>query len=176
NGIVGLKPSYGAIPRVGVHPLSPSLDHVGFFARRVDDVALALSLIAGTSEGDLHGRPLPAFRIDPDKGVPPLAKPRIGIVRFQKFSRAETEQQNIFDAAIDKLRAAGAALEELSLAELDEINWTAITTIMLSEGAALFSDLVARFPDRTSDVLKKHVEAGKAKTATEYLHAKAAQE
>jgi amidase len=50
NGIVGLKPSYGAIPRVGVHPLSPSLDHVGFFARRVDDVALALSLLAGTSE------------------------------------------------------------------------------------------------------------------------------
>ena len=42
NGIVGFKPSYGAIPRTGVHPLSPSLDHVGFFARRVDDVALAL--------------------------------------------------------------------------------------------------------------------------------------
>ena len=44
NGIVGLKPSFGAIPRTGVHPLSPSLDHVGFFARRVDDVAYALSL------------------------------------------------------------------------------------------------------------------------------------
>src|SRR5215469_1864659 len=59
NGIVGLKPSYGAIPRIGVHPLSPSLDHVGFFARRVDDVALALSLLAGTSDADVHGRPLP---------------------------------------------------------------------------------------------------------------------
>jgi len=34
NGIVGFKPSYGAIPRLGVHPLSPSLDHVGFFAPR----------------------------------------------------------------------------------------------------------------------------------------------
>ncbi len=64
NGVVGLKPSFGAIPRAGVHPLSPSLDHVGLFARRVDDVALALSLLAGTSEGDLHGRPLPAFQVD----------------------------------------------------------------------------------------------------------------
>src|ERR1700749_147555 len=32
NGVVGLKPSFGAIPRMGVHHLSPSLDHVGLFA------------------------------------------------------------------------------------------------------------------------------------------------
>jgi hypothetical protein len=73
-------------------------------------------------------------------------------------------------AAIEKLRSAGAVLEELALAELDEINWTAINTIMLSEGPAIFADLVARFPDRTSDVLKKHVETGKTKTALDYLH------
>src|SRR5580704_12992334 len=64
NGIVGFKPSFGAIPRTGVHPLSPSLDHVGFFARRVDDVALALSLLAATSDNDIHGRPVPAFQVD----------------------------------------------------------------------------------------------------------------
>ena len=106
NGIVGLKPSYGAVPRVGVHPLSPSLDHVGFFARRVDDVALALSLLEGTSDGDVHGRALPAFQIDPTQGVAALARPRIGIVRFAKFSRAEAQQQNVLDAAIEKLRRA----------------------------------------------------------------------
>jgi Asp-tRNA(Asn)/Glu-tRNA(Gln) amidotransferase A subunit family amidase len=176
SGIVGLKPSYGAIPRVGVHPLSPSLDHVGFFARRIDDVALTLSLLEGTSDGDLHGRALPTFQIDPAQGVAALAKPRIGIVRFAKFLRAEAEQQNVLDAAIEKLRGAGVVLEELALAELDEINWTAINTIMLSEGAAIFADLVARFPDRTSDVLKKQVETGKTKMAIDYLHAKAAQE
>jgi Asp-tRNA(Asn)/Glu-tRNA(Gln) amidotransferase A subunit family amidase len=176
NGIVGLKPSYGAIPRLGVHPLSPSLDHVGFFARRVDDVALALSLLAESSDGDRHGRPLPAFSVDPATGVAPLAKPRIGIVRFAKFSRAEAEQQKVLDAAIEKLRGAGAHLEELALAELDEVNWNAINTIMASEAAAIFVDLIARFPDRTSDVLKKNVEIGKGKTAVEYLHAKAAQE
>jgi Asp-tRNA(Asn)/Glu-tRNA(Gln) amidotransferase A subunit family amidase len=176
NGIVGLKPSYGAIPRVGVHPLSPSLDHVGFFARRVDDVALALSLIAGTSDADVHGRPLPPFQIDPARGVVPLAKPRVGIVRFEKFSRAEPEQQKVLDASIEKLRDAGAHLEELDLAELDEVNWNAINTIMVSEAAAIFVDLIARFPDRTSDVLKKNVETGKGKSAIEYLHAKAAQQ
>src|SRR5271156_1415571 len=106
NGVVGFKPSYGAIPRTGVHHLSPSLDHVGFFARRVDDVALALSLLAASSDSDPHGRPLPAFQVDIDRGLSPLARPRLRIVRFGNWSRAEGEQQKSFDAAISKLRDA----------------------------------------------------------------------
>src|SRR6202000_927344 len=110
NGVVGFKPSFGAIPRSGVHPLSPSLDHVGFFARRVDDVALALSLLAASSDLDPHGRPPPGFQVDVHQGVPPLEKPRLAIVRFEKWPKAEPEQQKIFEAAIAKLRDAGAAV------------------------------------------------------------------
>src|SRR5580693_5839405 len=94
NGVVGLKPSFGAIPRTGVHPLSPSLDHVGFFARRVDDVAYALSLLGGASDRDRHGRPVPAFHIAIDEGVPPLAAPRLAVVRFAKWPCIEPEQQS----------------------------------------------------------------------------------
>src|SRR5580704_7023280 len=143
NGVVGLKPSFGAIPRTGVHPLSPSLDHVGFFARRVDDVALALSLLAASSDVDPHGRPLPGFQIDVNQGVPPLEKPRLAIVRFEKWSKAEPEQQKTFEAAISKLRDAGAIVEDLELAELDSTNWNAINTILASEAALIFEDLVA---------------------------------
>jgi Asp-tRNA(Asn)/Glu-tRNA(Gln) amidotransferase A subunit family amidase len=176
NGVVGLKPSFGAIPRTGVHPLSPSLDHVGFFARRVDDVALALSLLAGASDGDPHGRPLPAFQVDLDRGLQPLEKPRLGVVRFEKWSRVEAEQQRAFDAAIAKLRDAGAVVAELELSELDQANWNAINTILACEGAAIFADLVTRFSDRTSDHLKSLVEAGKKHSAIDYLSAKAVQE
>src|SRR5579864_2569692 len=107
NGVVGLKPSFGAIPRTGVHPLSPSLDHVGFFARRVDDVAYALSLISATSDLDPHGRPLPRFQVDPGHGVTQLEKPRLRIVRFEKWSRAEAEQKGVFEQAVARLREAG---------------------------------------------------------------------
>lgn len=176
NGIVGFKPSYGAIPRLGVHPLSPSLDHVGFFARRVDDVALALSLLAASSDHDLHGRPPPAFRVDPAHGLAPRDKPRLGIVRFEKWSRVEPEQQKVFDGAVDQLRASGAVAEELALSELDRVNWPAILTILESEGAHLFEALVARYPDRSSDHLKSLVKNGKAISATAYLAAKAVQE
>jgi len=156
--------------------LSPSLDHVGFFARRVDDVALALSLLAGSSDRDLHGQPLPPFHIDIDNGLHALDKPRLAVVRFEKWSRAEVEQQKAFDAATEKLRDAGAIVEELELSELDRANWKAINAILAAEAAAIFADLVARYPDRTSDHLKSLVESGKAVSATDYLAAKALQE
>jgi Asp-tRNA(Asn)/Glu-tRNA(Gln) amidotransferase A subunit family amidase len=176
NGVVGLKPSFGAIPRTGVHPLSPSLDHVGCFARRVDDVALALSRLAAASDSDPHGRPLPGFHVDADQGLPPLDRPRLAIVRFEMWSKVEPEAQQVFDAAVAKLRDSGAVLEELELSELDAANWNTINTILASEAALIFEDLVARYPDRTSDHLKSLVQTGKAHTALEYLAAKALQE
>src|SRR3981189_1518444 len=176
NGIVGFKPSFGAIPRIGVHPLSPSLDHVGFFARRLGDVAYTLSLLGGASDGDIHGRPVPAFQVSVEQGLSPLAAPRLAIVRFAKWPKAEREQQQLFDAAVVKSRDAGATLEELELPELDRSNWSTINTILASEAALIFGDLVERYPDRTSNHLKDLVRTGKAHTAYDYLAAKALQE
>ena len=43
-GVVGYKPTHGRVPSTGVHPLSQSRDHVGFFANSVENVALAHAL------------------------------------------------------------------------------------------------------------------------------------
>jgi amidase len=176
NGVVGLKPSFGAIPRTGVHPLSPSLDHVGFFARRVDDVALALSLLTATSDLDVHGRPLPSFDVDPGRGVAPLDNPRLRIMRFQNWANVEVEQQKVFEAAVAKLREAGAVVEEREWEELDAINWNTINTILASEASLIFGDLVERYPDRTSPHLKTLIASGKTTTAVDYLAARSRQE
>jgi len=176
NGVVGLKPSFGAVPRTGVHPLSPSLDHVGFFARRVDDVALALSLLAAHSDSDPHGRPLPGFEVDVTLGLDPLVRPRLAIVRLDLWSRVEPAQQRVFETAIASLRGAGAVLDEIEMAELDRANWDAINTILASEASLIYDDLVTRYPDRTSEHLKALVATGKAHSAHAYLKAKALQE
>jgi Asp-tRNA(Asn)/Glu-tRNA(Gln) amidotransferase A subunit family amidase len=176
NGVVGLKPSFGAIPRTGVHPLSPSLDHVGFFARRVDDVALALSLLTATSDLDVHGRSLPRFDIDPGRGVSALEKPRLRIMRFQKWDDVEVEQQKLFEATISKLREAGAVVEEQEWEELDAVNWNTINSILASEASLIFGELVERYPDRTSNHLKTLVATGKATAAFDYLAARSQQE
>jgi aspartyl-tRNA(Asn)/glutamyl-tRNA(Gln) amidotransferase subunit A len=50
-GVTGLKPTYGAVDATGVHPLAPSLDHVGPMARTVEDLSLLWSVI-GTGPTD----------------------------------------------------------------------------------------------------------------------------
>ena len=52
-GVFGLKPTYGRLSRQGVFPFVESLDHVGPFARSVEDLALAYDVLQGPdSEGD----------------------------------------------------------------------------------------------------------------------------
>lgn len=44
-GVVGFKPSFGRVPTEGSIPLSPSLDHIGFFTRDVEGMELAAQLL-----------------------------------------------------------------------------------------------------------------------------------
>ncbi|GGL61405.1 amidase [Wenxinia marina] len=66
-GIVGLKPTYRAVPLDGVHPLSPSLDHVGPLARTVPDAAAMFAALTGTALPAL-GRGLSGLRIGYGRG------------------------------------------------------------------------------------------------------------
>ncbi|AOG60076.1 aspartyl/glutamyl-tRNA amidotransferase subunit A [Spiroplasma helicoides] len=52
NGIVGFKPTYGSISRYGVIPYAPSLDHLGYFTRSVEDVAILCDATYGYDEKD----------------------------------------------------------------------------------------------------------------------------
>ena len=46
-GVFGVKPSHGLVSRAGALTLSRTLDHVGAFARSLDDLALILDVLAG---------------------------------------------------------------------------------------------------------------------------------
>ncbi len=175
-GVVGLKPSFGAIPRTGIHPLSGSLDHVGLFARRVEDVAFALGLLAAASDGDPHGVPLPAFSIDPGTGLrdslpgagPP---PRLAMVRTDRWDGVETPQREALAHAAARLRASGAQVHELALPAGFEGMWGWAQTLLAVEAAAIHRDRIAQVPDRVSGTLKALASVGMTLPAGDYVEA-----
>ena len=56
-GVIGFKPTHGLISRHRVSPLSRTLDHVGLFARSLDDIALLAEQFVGYDENDPDTRP-----------------------------------------------------------------------------------------------------------------------
>lgn len=58
-GVFGLKPSYGRLSRAGARLFSPSLDHVGPFARSVGDLAAAFDAMQGPDPRDPVCAPFP---------------------------------------------------------------------------------------------------------------------
>ncbi|NYI99631.1 aspartyl-tRNA(Asn)/glutamyl-tRNA(Gln) amidotransferase subunit A [Nocardioides thalensis] len=69
SGVLGLKPTYGAISNAGTVPLSPSLDHVGLHASTVGDLRVGLAVLTGRP-APAHVGPLRAAWLD--FGVDPI--------------------------------------------------------------------------------------------------------
>ena len=114
-GIVGLKPTYGAISRYGMVAFASSLDQCGPLTRDVTDAALLLKLMEGrdrrdsTSVGIAGGVDLPT-RED-------LAGLRIGIARdFSHHAEGvEPGVAAVFERAIETVESIGGAIEEIEL-------------------------------------------------------------
>jgi Asp-tRNA(Asn)/Glu-tRNA(Gln) amidotransferase A subunit family amidase len=175
-GVVGFKPSFGSISRTGVHPLAGSLDHVGFFARNVDDVALALSLTSQSDPRDAASSPLASFSRDVANGLDPLGPPRLLIMHPPFWGRVQPAQRELLEAIANKFAAAGATVEARDWPENLELVWVLAHTILSYEAALIHSDLVARAPDRTSDHLKELVANGQRTGEGIYASAREQQE
>lgn len=114
TGIVGAKPTYGAVSRYGLVAFSSSLDQAGPFARTVVDTALLHSVIAGhdprdstsikESVPDVVGAALSAD----------VLNMRIGVVRELSGEGYQPGVQARFDEAVELLRAQGAEIVEIS--------------------------------------------------------------
>ena len=113
TGVVGMKPTFGLVPRTGVIPTWPYLDTHGPLARTVADAALLLAVIAGADPSDPLARtetwdraPLAAL------GDSALAGVRIGLVEAH-VPRAQMtpEALAMWDRAVGDLRATGAKVD-----------------------------------------------------------------
>jgi aspartyl-tRNA(Asn)/glutamyl-tRNA(Gln) amidotransferase subunit A len=112
-GIVGMKPTYGAVSRYGMIAFASSLDQAGPFTRDVTDAALLLSTMVGEDPRDSTSLGLPE----------PIAVPtatdlrgiRIGVPEELTGEGIEPGVLETFNATLDIARELGAEIETMQL-------------------------------------------------------------
>ncbi|HEX2090829.1 MAG TPA: amidase family protein [Longimicrobiaceae bacterium] len=136
NGVTGLRPTFGRVPRTGAMALSWTMDKLGPMCRSVDDCALVLAAIHGPDGADPTAQHAVPFRYD--------ARTRPGQLRIGYFKAAfEREERQYpnrrFDlATLETLRRLSANLIPL---EVPDLNYGAMRIILTAEAAAAFDEL-----------------------------------
>jgi Asp-tRNA(Asn)/Glu-tRNA(Gln) amidotransferase A subunit family amidase len=163
-GVVGFKPTHGRISVAGVLALAESLDHVGVFARAVEDCALALSVLAAFD---------PSGTVPPDDYLAAIAEPpppRIGVLA-SLVARATPEMGKHLEATMRGLEAAGARLVEVALPASFPALREAGEIVLRAEAAASHAPLYARHAAEYPPQVKETIELGRAVSAVQYLEA-----
>ena len=100
-GIVGFKPSYGAINRAGLKYASESADTIGIFVRAVADIPPVLAALTGA--------PMESYDKVLDRA------PRIGLFRGIEWDKASVAARDAFEDAARRLAVAGATLRDIAV-------------------------------------------------------------
>ena len=112
--VVGLKPTYGLVSRVGLIAFASSLDQIGPFTRTVEDSALLLGALAGHDPLDSTSVnvPLPHYRAELKARKGPW---RLGIPKEYFAEGLDPEVGAAVQKAIDFYRGLGCEIKEVSL-------------------------------------------------------------
>ena len=167
-GVVGLKPTYGRVPRHGVMPLSWTMDHVGPLARSVEDCARVLDVIGGPDRRDEGSLCDPMPNMLAALG-PSLAGVRIGAARSYYEPLSDASVVASMDRAFDVLRDAGAEVVDVDVPAIEH-SFAAGWMALLCEGACLHEDLW-QDPSRYDPGLVFRLLVGKLAPATDYVRA-----
>jgi Asp-tRNA(Asn)/Glu-tRNA(Gln) amidotransferase A subunit family amidase len=128
-GVVGVKPNYDRISREGVIPLSPSLDHVGFFVPEVESAIDAARVL---------------YR-DWDEPTQPLKKPRLGIPDGPYLQSASKESLSRFENVCKLLENAEYELQHIQvMSDFAEIA-ARHDLIMSAEAAQIHADWFSEY-------------------------------
>ncbi len=112
-GVVGVTPTYGRVSRYGLVAFASSLDHIGPFARNVEDAALLLQAIAGRDELDATSAaaPIPDYA---EAARQPVAGMKVGLPK-EYFQGLAAETGDLVMAGVEVLKKQGVEVVEISL-------------------------------------------------------------
>ncbi len=154
-GVSCLKPTYGRVSRYGLVAFASSLDHVGPFAYRCEDLERIMEVIGVHCEKDSTSSPVPPFK--PVVWEEKFGKGfRVG-VPWQFLEKLSPESRSLFDRSLSHLKQLGGQIVDVDLSILDY----AIAVYYILNTAEASTNL-ARF-----DGIRYGLRSGRAKTLDE---------
>jgi len=152
-GVVGYKPSYERIPRTGVLPLSPSCDHVGFFAPDVAGAALAAAVLVDGWRETAVSQP-----------------PVLGIPEGPYLEHATAAAQAHFRVTCEQLATAGLTVKSVpAMPDFADV-YARHNLIVAAEAAqvhaAWFGPHAALYHPKTADLIQRGQGVKPAELAT----------
>jgi aspartyl-tRNA(Asn)/glutamyl-tRNA(Gln) amidotransferase subunit A len=172
-GIVGFKPTRGRVSTRGVFSLSWNLDHVGPLTNNVKDAAIILQVISAYDAIDpfsikmLTGDYL-GHLVDDMEG----RKIAIGLGEF--IDTSDPEVLAAVREAAKVFEAMGCKVEKVNLDWLQD-TVPASKTMIQSDAAAVHKDRIKEHPEMFGDDIRRRLEEGASRSATEYILARRTQ-
>jgi aspartyl-tRNA(Asn)/glutamyl-tRNA(Gln) amidotransferase subunit A len=170
-GVVGLRPTLGRVSNRGSLPVSWSFDTIGPLARRAEDVAAVLGVIAGYDHEDPVGVEVPVDDYEGAlaRGVDGLQLGVLGgTFRGEPLEAATAE---LLDGAVAELERLGMRAEEVVLKEhLQAVRVTA--DMLLAEAAAVHAARLAEHPDGFAPDVLARLRRGQSVSGPVYARAR----
>jgi Asp-tRNA(Asn)/Glu-tRNA(Gln) amidotransferase A subunit family amidase len=167
-GVYGFKPTHGLISRHGMSMLSRTLDHVGLFARTLEDLALLAEQVAGYDERDPDTRPRARVPFGTVAAEEPPLPPMFAFVKTPHWEQAEGDTKAAFGELVERL---GDRVEEVELFPSAAEAWQWHRTIMDAEVAVNLRREWDLGRDRLSPTLRAQIERGREVRAFDYQRA-----
>jgi Asp-tRNA(Asn)/Glu-tRNA(Gln) amidotransferase A subunit family amidase len=167
-GVIGFKPTHGLISRHRVSALSRTLDHVGLFARTVDDIALLTEQLVGHDEADPDTRPRARIPFVDIAGEEPPLEPMFAFVKTPMWERTDDDTREGFAELMEHLAKLA---EEVELFPSAVEAWEQHQTIMSAEMALNLEREYDSGRERLSEKLRKQIEQGREVRAIDYQQA-----
>jgi Asp-tRNA(Asn)/Glu-tRNA(Gln) amidotransferase A subunit family amidase len=167
-GVYGYKPTHGLVSRRNMLRLSRTLDHVGLFARTLEDLAILGEALMRFDEDDEDTRPAappPLVRMVAE--APPV-EPKLAFVETPIWDQAEPPMQEAF---AELREALGARAEPVALPEYFAAAWPAQKAIMEADMAHNLRREFATGREQLSPVMQETIARGRAVAAKDYLAA-----
>ncbi|GGB55927.1 allophanate hydrolase [Roseibium aquae] len=163
NGIVGLKPSLGALSASGVVPACRTLDTISIFALTVADAFDVLRTATAFDPADAYSRPMPAAAMPVPAPAPRITAPDAASLIFF----GDDAQAADFEATLTTLAEGGARIDRVDFSPFYDVARMLYDGAWIAERYAAIEDLMMTEPDSIHPVTRAIIAKAETQSAVD---------